>query len=375
MGTSVRNFEEITMTDSDNVCVMLHKIDDLRIDPCPVPEPDEHEVLLKMDSVGICGSDVHYWKSGHIGEFVVKEPLILGHEGAGIVVKCGSKVTHLQPGDRVAVEPQTTCFRCDKCKTGRYNLCPDVTFCATPPHDGHLRHYYTHQASFCFKLPDNMSLEEGALCEPAAVGVHACRRGQVELGKTVLVCGSGPIGLINMMTAKAFGATEVVVTDISASRLEVAKSLGADAVYQVKRGMSAEETANDIIATAFKDGRRPDVTIECSGAESSIMTAVYVTMPGGRVVLVGIGPTEVKVPTVIASTREVDIVGVFRYVNCYPAAISMISSGKINVKPLVTNRFHINDSLDAFEASRTARNGAIKVMIKCQKDWTEDKQL
>merc|ERR1711963_1255402 len=139
MGTSVWNFNEITMTDSDNVCVMLHKIDDLRIDPCPVPEPDEHEVLLKMDSVGICGSDVHYWKSGHIGEFVVKEPLILGHEGAGIVVKCGSKVTHLQPGDRVAVEPQTTCFRCDKCKTGRYNLCPDVTFCATPPHDGHLR--------------------------------------------------------------------------------------------------------------------------------------------------------------------------------------------------------------------------------------------
>merc|ERR1711917_138049 len=113
MGTSVWNCKEITMTDSDNVCVMLHKIDDLRIDPCPVPEPDEHEVLLKMDSVGICGSDVHYWKSGHIGEFVVKEPLILGHEGAGIVVKCGSKVTHLQPGDRVAVEPQTTCFRCD----------------------------------------------------------------------------------------------------------------------------------------------------------------------------------------------------------------------------------------------------------------------
>merc|ERR1712029_383464 len=182
-----------------------------------------------------------------------------------------------------------------------------------------------------------------------------------ELGKTVLVCGSGPIGLINMMTAKAFGATEVVVTDISKDRLEVAKAMGADAVYQVEAGK-----------TAFKDGRRPDVTIECSGAEASIKAAVYATMPGGTVVLVGIGPTEVKVPTVIASTREVDIVGVFRYVNCYPAAISMISSGKINVKPLVTNRFHITDSVDAFEASRTARDGAIKVMIKCQKDWKKE---
>jgi len=229
-----------------------------------------------------------------------------------------------------------------------------------------------HQASFCFKLPDNMSLEEGALCEPTAVGVHACRRGKVELGKTVLVCGSGPIGLINMMTAKAFGATEVVVTDISKDRLEVAKAMGADAVYQVEAGKTAEETANEIVKTAFKDGRRPDVTIECSGAEASIKAAVYATMPGGTVVLVGIGPTEVKVPTVIASTREVDIVGVFRYVNCYPAAISMISSGKINVKPLVTNRFHITDSVDAFEASRTARDGAIKVMIKCQKDWKKE---
>lgn len=355
------------MTDAaENIAVVLHEIDDLRVDPSPIPEPADHEVLLKMDSVGICGSDVHYWKSGRIGDFIVKEPMILGHEGAGIVEKCGKKVSHLKPGDRVAVEPQSTCFRCDQCKKGRYNLCPDVEFCATPPFDGHLRHYYTHNASFCFKLPDNMSLEEGAMCEPTAVGVHACRRGQVELGKTVLVCGAGPIGLVNMMTAKAFGATEVVVTDIDQNRLRVAKELGADGVYQVQRGLGAEETAEEIIKI-FRDGRRPDVTIECSGAESSIKTAVYVTMPGGRVVLVGIGPIEVKVPTVIASTREVDIVGVFRYVNCYPAAISMISSGKVNVKPLITHRFHITDSLDAFEASRTARDGAIKVMIKCQK--------
>ena len=205
----------------DNLTAVLHKTNDIRLEQTPIPSPGEDEVLLRMDSVGICGSDVHYWTHGAIGDFIVRAPMILGHEAAGIVEECGKNVKHLKPGDRVAIEPGVPCRRCDYCKEGRYNLCPDIQFCATPPVHGNLCRYYKQAADFCFKLPDHMSLEEGALMEPLAVGVHACQRAGVALGKTALVCGAGPIGLVNLLTAKAMGASEVVVTDISEERLKV----------------------------------------------------------------------------------------------------------------------------------------------------------
>jgi len=328
----------------------------------PIPQPGPNEVLLRMDQVGICGSDVHYWTKGCIGDFVVKAPMVLGHEAAGIVDQVGENVTHLKKGDRVAIEPGVPCRMCNFCKSGAYNLCPDVFFCATPPHDGNLCRYYTHAADFCYKLPDHVSTEEGALLEPLSVGVHACQRAGVRIGKTVLICGAGPIGLVSLLTAKAMGASSVLITDISLSRLEVAKSLGADHTLLV--GKDDEQSLASQIGA--KLGGQPDITIECSGAESSIRLGIFATRSGGVLVLVGLGPAEVKIPIVNAATREVDIRGIFRYANCYQTALDLIASGRINVKPLITHRFKLEESLAAFETARTGAGGAIKVMISCK---------
>lgn len=316
-----------------------------------------------MDSVGICGSDVHYWTHGAIGDFVVKAPMVLGHEAAGVVDRLGPGVNHLQVGDRVAIEPGVPCRMCSYCKSGRYNLCGDMQFCATPPVHGNLTRYYVHAADFCYKLPDHMSLEEGALMEPLAVGVHACRRSGVSLGKSVLICGAGPIGLVNLLTAKAMGAAKVIITDINEDRLKVAKNLGADHIFKVSTDKSAEEMAGEV--ADLLGGDKPDIAIECCGVESSIRFAIFATRSGGVVVLVGLGKSEVSLPIVNAACREVDIRGIFRYANCYPTAISMVASGLVDVKPLITHRFELKDTLEAFETAKTGAGGAIKVMIKC----------
>eukprot|EP00088_Acartia_fossae_P043635 TRINITY_DN4600_c0_g1_i10.p1 TRINITY_DN4600_c0_g1~~TRINITY_DN4600_c0_g1_i10.p1 ORF type:complete len:364 (-),score=81.80 TRINITY_DN4600_c0_g1_i10:24-1088(-) len=347
----------------ENICATLHKIDDIKLDICPIPEPAPGQVLLKMDSVGICGSDVHYWTHGAIGDFIVKAPMVLGHEAAGVVEKLGPNVKNLKVGDRVAIEPGVPCRMCGYCKEGTYNLCPDMQFCATPPVHGNLAKYYVHAADFCYKLPDNMTLEEGALMEPLAVGVHACQRAGVCLGKKVLICGAGPIGLVNLLTAKAMGASEVVITDIMDNRLEVAKSLGADHVYKVKMGAKAEDMAQDI--KNILGGTGAHVTIECSGVESSIRFGIFSTRSGGCLVLVGLGRPEVTLPIVNAACREVDIRGIFRYANCYPKAIDLVASGRVNVKPLITHRFQLEETVKAFETAKTGAGGAIKVMIKC----------
>lgn len=347
---------------TDNLGAVLHGKGDLRMEQVPMPGPlGNNEVLIKMSQVGICGSDVSYLTKGAIGDFVVKAPMLLGHEAAGVVVKCGPKVKTLKPGDRVAIEPGVPCRMCDYCKKGTYNLCPDVIFCATPPVHGNLCRYYKHAEDFCFKLPDHVSNEEGAILEPLSVGVHACRRAKVTLGSTVLICGAGPIGLVSLLTAKAMGATNICVTDIADNRLKVAKDLGANHTLLVdsKDGEALAKKVANLM------GCMPDITIECSGAESSIQLGIFATKSGGMMVLVGLGPAEVKIPIVNAAVREVDIRGIFRYANCYPLALDMIASGKVNVKPLITHRFKLEETLKAFETARTGAGGAIKVMISC----------
>merc|ERR1712020_89511 len=333
----------LNMATQDNLTAILYKTDDIRLEQQDVVEPGPDQVLLRMDSVGICGSDVHYWTHGAIGDFIVKAPMVLGHEAAGVVAKLGSSVSNLKVGDRVAIEPGVPCAGCDYCKTGVYNLCPDMQFCATPP--------------------DNVSLEEGALMEPLAVGVHACRRAGVSLGKRVLICGAGPIGLVNLLTARAMGASEVIITDIMENRLAVAKSMGATHTYKATREKSAEEMAADV--REMLGGQSPDVTIECSGVEASVRFGIMATKSGGCLVLVGLGKPEIVMPIVNAAVREVDIRGIFRYANCYPTAIAMVASGKVDVKPLITHRFKLEETLQAFETAKTGAGGAIKVMIKC----------
>ncbi|KAG8181969.1 hypothetical protein JTE90_026907 [Oedothorax gibbosus] len=345
----------------ENLSAVLKCKGELILENRKVPEPTSHEALIAVHTVGICGSDVHYWKNGRIGDFIVKEPMVLGHESSGVVVKVGSEVKHLKPGDRVCMEPGVPCRRCEFCMGGRYNLCPDIKFAATPPYDGSLCRYYALDAAFCFKLPDHVSLEEGALIEPLSVAVHACRRAAVTAGKTILICGAGPIGLVNILTCKAMGASKICVTDISESRLKFAKELGADSTICVT-GMDSASLVTKIKSTI---GDSPDIAIECSGAEPSIRTAIMATKSGGTVMLVGLGAPEIKMPIIEASVREVDIKGIFRYANCYPIALGLVASGAVNVEPLITHRFKLEESLKAFE---TAHSGdAIKVIINCAK--------
>eukprot|EP00057_Strongylocentrotus_purpuratus_P023238 XP_011677712.1 PREDICTED: sorbitol dehydrogenase-like [Strongylocentrotus purpuratus] len=346
---------------SGNLSAILRSTGNLVLEDTSIPQPTENEVQIQMHAVGICGSDVHYWTHGRIGDFIVNAPMILGHEASGIVSAVGSKVTSLKVGDRVAIEPGVPCRLCNFCKGGRYNLCPDMAFCATPPIDGSLRRYYCHAADFCYKLPDHVSLEEGALLEPLSVGVHACKRAGVTIGSKVLICGAGPIGLVNLMTAKAMGASSVVITDLEQNRLDVASKLGADHAIRVDT-KDVQELVKRIHSAL---GEEPSITIECTGAPPSSQTGIFATRSGGVLVLVGLGPPEISLPVVNAAVREVDIRGIFRYVNCYPTALEMIASGKIDAKPLITHHFKLAESLKAFETAKTGEGGAIKVMIHC----------
>uniref|UniRef100_A0A673MR35 Sorbitol dehydrogenase n=1 Tax=Sinocyclocheilus rhinocerous TaxID=307959 RepID=A0A673MR35_9TELE len=290
-----------------------------------------------MHSVGICGSDVHYWQNGRIGDFVLKQPMVLGHEASGRVVKVGSAVTHLNAGDRVAVEPGVPREVDEFFKSGHYNLSPSIFFCATPPDDGNLCRYYKHNANF-YKLPDNVTYEEGALIEPLSVGIHACKRAGVTLGCSVFVCGAGPIGLVSLLAAKAMGASQVIISGFCPLPVLVEEMLGC----------------------------MPQISIECTGVQSSIQTAIYAARSGGVVVLVGLGAEMTTVPLLNAAVREVDIRGVFRYCNTWPVAISMLASKKVNVKPLVTHRFSLEQAVEAFETTRQGLG--VKVMLKCDKN-------
>ncbi|GBN48865.1 Sorbitol dehydrogenase [Araneus ventricosus] len=348
---------------TENLSAVLKCKGEICLENREVPEPLPHEVLIAMHTVGICGSDVHFWKHGRLGNFIVKDPMVLGHESSGTVIKTGSQVKHLKPGDRVAIEPGVPCYKCRYCLEGRYNLCADVKFCATPPDHGTLCRYFCHDANFCFKLPDHVSLEEGALLEPLSVAVHACRRASVTAGKTVLICGAGPIGLVNLLTCKALGVTKICITDISEHRLNVAKKLGA--TYQLcVKDLDTEAAVSQISSLM---GDLPDITLECSGAESSTRLGMLATRSGGLLMLIGVGVRDMQFPIVEVSTREVDIKGILRYANCYPTALSLVAGGAVDLKPLITHRFTLEQVQEAFDTSASGAGGAIKVLINCAK--------
>ncbi|XP_078050501.1 sorbitol dehydrogenase [Augochlora pura] len=347
----------------DNLTAILYGINDIRLEQTPIEEPGNNEVLLKMACVGICGSDVHYLVNGKIGDFVVREPMIIGHESAGVVAKLGKGVTHLKVGDRVAIEPGVPCRICKFCKEGRYNLCKEMVFCATPPVHGSLRRYYKHAADFCFKLPDHVSLEEGALMEPLSVGVHACKRANIGIDSSVLILGAGPIGLVSLLAAKAMGASKIIIVDLVEERLNVAKKLGANETLVISREKYNETETIKKIHDLL--GEEPDKTIDATGAQSMIRLAILATRSGGVAVLVGMGAPEVQVPLINALCREVDIRGVFRYANDYGDALNLLASKKIDVKPLITHNYKIEDTVAAFDTAKSGKTDVIKVMIHC----------
>ncbi|XP_067829652.1 sorbitol dehydrogenase-like [Heptranchias perlo] len=349
------------MEQQENLSVVLYERNDLRLEKRPIPEPGHNEVLLKMHSVGICGSDVHYWQNGGIGDFVVKKPMVLGHEASGTVFKVGSGVQHLKAGDRVAIEPGVPRENDEYCRTGRYNLSPTIFFSATPPDDGNLCRYNSHNANYCYKLPESVSFEEGAMIEPLSVAIHACRRGGVTIGSKVFILGAGPIGLVNLLVSKAMGASQIVICDLSLNRLEKAKQMGASFTIAVEKSTNPKELGQKV-----KDalgGAMPDISIECTGAELCMQAGIYATKSGGVLVLVGMGKPSANIPVLDVAIREVDIRGVFRYCNTWPEAIAMLASKRIDVKPLVTHRFPLEEALEAFK--KTKEGVGIKVMLKC----------
>ncbi|KAM1141995.1 hypothetical protein EV1_041492 [Malus domestica] len=348
--------------EQENMAAWLVDVNTIRILPFKLPDIGPNDVQIRIKAVGICGSDVHYLKNMKLADFEVKEPMVIGHECAGIVEKVGSDVKHLVSGDRVAVEPGISCSRCQQCKGGRYNLCPDMKFFATPPVHGSLANQIVHPADLCFKLPENVSLEEGAMCEPLSVGVHACRRANVGPETTVLIVGAGPIGLVSVLAARAFGAPRIVIVDMDDKRLAVAKSLGADGTVKVSAKM--EDLDDEVAKIRETMGAEVDVTFDCVGFNKTMSTGLNATRPGGKVCLVGMGHSMMTVPLTPAAAREVDVVGVFRYKNTWPLCLEFLRSGKIDVKPLITHRFGFTEKEVEEAFATSARGGdAIKVMF------------
>ena len=297
---------------------------------------------------------------------IVKDDHILGHESAGVVIATHPSVTNLKVGDRVAVEPNIICNKCEPCLTGRYNGCVEMKFSSTPPFNGLLRRYLNHPAVWCHKI-GKMSFEHGAMLEPLSVALAGMERSGVRLGDPVLVCGAGPIGLVTLLCCRAAGAGPIVITDIDEGRLKFAKELVPSVrTYKVERGVGPEQAADDIVNVA--GGIRLTVALECTGVESSITSAIWSVKFGGKVFVIGVGKNEMNMPFMRLSTQEIDLQFQYRYCNTWPRAIRLVESGIIDLSKLVTHRFDIEDAVNAFKTAADPKTGAIKVLIQSEVD-------
>ncbi len=324
-----------------NVAAVLAGRGRIEMRPVPVPRPSGAQVVVEVRSVGVCGSDVHYFEEGRIGSFVVSGPLVLGHEASGVVDAIGSDVRRVGVGDRVAIEPGIPCGHCEQCRTGRYNLCPAIRFLATPPVDGALTRLLLSHEDVVHLLPDGVSDDVGALIEPLSVGLWACRKANVGMGDRVLVTGAGAIGLVAMQVALACGASEVTVVDRVPARLERARLLGAT-------------HAEDVGSASMGDlGLEADVLLECTGVESVLGDGLRALRPAGRAVLVGMGPSEeARFPLAIVQNRELSLTGTFRYAHTYPSAIALVARGAVRLEQLIDAHYPLSAAADALRAAR-----------------------
>lgn len=323
---------------------------DLEVVDRPAPTPGPNEVLVEVAAVGVCGSDTHYYEHGRISRFVVESPLVLGHEASGRIVEVGAGVDPARVGRRVSIEPGVPCFTCEQCLAGRYNLCYDMRFYATPPIDGAFAQLVTVHSAFAHDIPDSVSDDAAALLEPLSVGVWAARKARVGAGTRVLVTGAGPIGMVAVQVAKACGATSIAVADINEHRLEVARELGATQTID-SRTQSLDELTE-----------RPEVLLECSGNGPATIAAIKALAPAGRVVLVGMGGDELALPLSVVQERELEVTGTFRYANTWPTAIRLAASGVVDLDRLVTGHVGLAEAADALLAGRTDP-AAIKTIV------------
>jgi L-iditol 2-dehydrogenase len=310
----------------------------LTVEDRPVPSPEPHEVLVEVAAVGVCGSDVHYYRHGRIGEYVVTEPMILGHELSGRIAAVGANVDSGRVGQRVAIEPQRPCRRCRQCMSGNYNLCPHMRFFATPPIDGALCRFVTIDAEMAYPVPDSMSDEAAALLEPLSVAIATMRKAAVVPGSSVLIAGAGPIGVMCGQTARAFGATRIVVSDPVPARRERVQRFGATEVL---------DPAADNVAALDP---QVDAFVDASGAPPAVVSGVRAVGPAGRVVLVGMGADEYSLPISYIQNMELVVTGVFRYTDTWPTAIHLVTSGAVDLDSLVTGRYDLDHVADALNS-------------------------
>ncbi|KAF9890548.1 hypothetical protein FE257_005679 [Aspergillus nanangensis] len=338
----------------------------LKTTDAPVYAPQHGEVLLHIKATGICGSDIHFWKTGRIGELVFKGDCIIGHEAAGVVLKVGEGVANLQPGDRVAVEPGVPCEHCFLCNDGRYNLCEDVQFAGVYPYAGTLQRYKVHPAKWLHKLPNNISFNEGALLEPLSVVMRGMEVAKLTLGRGAVVCGAGPIGLIALAAARASGAHPLVITDLDPERLAFAKEFVPSAMtYQVDRTKDAEGNAKAIRALFGEDEyAAPESVLECTGVESSVGTACFTVRRGGAVTVIGVGKAVMNnLPFMHVSLAEIDLRFINRYRDTWPPAIACMSGGILDLKKLVSHTFPLEKAMDALHLVADPAQRSIKVTV------------
>jgi D-xylulose reductase len=315
------------------------------------------DVRIKIHTVGICGSDVHYYQYGKIGGFVVTAPMVLGHEASGTVLETGADVTSLKPGDRVCMEPGIPELGSRATMEGMYNLDPAVRFWATPPIHGCLRETVVHPARFVFKLPDNISYAEGAMVEPLSVGLQAVKKAGIKPGDIALVTGCGTIGLVTGLAAMAGGCSKVIITDFIGPKLEIAASYG-----MIPVDMNNQELLK--VVDDITGGWGVDVIFEASGSEAAIAEIFEPLCPGGRIVFIGMPVDPVAVDIVAAQAKEARMETVFRYAHVYPRALALMESGKIDVKPLITDRYSFEDSIKAFEYAASPEPRTVKTIIE-----------
>lgn len=324
-----------------------------------IPQPKQGELQIKLEYVGVCGSDLHFYDEGRLANWVPEGPLVLGHEPGGVVTAVGEGADGFVVGDRVAIEPGVPCGECEDCRKGHYNLCQHVKFMAIPKEkDGVFSEYCTHNASMCFKLPENVDTMEGALMEPLAVGMHACELSNAKIGETAIVLGCGCIGLVTIMSLKARGVSNIYAVDVMDKRLEKAKEVGATRVFNGK--------SEDIVEFAKTlPGGGADQVYECAGSRFTTLQSCKLIKRAGKVTLVGVSPEPVlELDTATLNAMEGTLYSVYRYRNLYPTAIAAVASGSIPLKSIVSHVYDFKDCMEAIDYSLNHKDDVIKSVVK-----------
>ena len=335
---------------------VLHGPFNINIEGVNISAPKDFEVLIEVKAVGICGSDIHYYEEGKIGTKEVKNPITLGHELSGIVIGIGKKVTKFEIGDRVVVEPGIPCQFCKFCKQDNYNLCGNIKFLSSPPVDGAFTQYIKHDEAYTFKIPDELSFEAATLVEPLSVGLHGLKNIEANNKSHLLILGVGPVGLSAIIAAKGLGIKNIIVTDIVEYRLQIAKKLGADYIFNVKEKNLNKKIINSV------DG--VDIVLDTTGNESALNLGLSVLEKGGRISSIGFpADTHLNVDFSKIIQKEIEIKGVYRYRNNFKQSIQILSDHKFYLSDIITHQYKLEDTRDALEFTRLNKDTCIKTII------------